>query len=96
MRAKRVDVNQKEIVQALRQLGATVTDLSMVGQGCPDLLVGFRLKTYLIEIKRDSKAKLTPAQVKWHDDWRGGSVSRIESIDNAIALLQSVEYNKGK
>ena len=94
MRAKRVDVNQKEIVHALRTFGATVTDLSMVGQGCPDLLVGFRLKTFLIEIKRDSKAKLTPPQIKWHDDWRGGSVSRIESIDDAIALLQSVEYNK--
>jgi len=94
VRAKRVDVNQREIVHALRTFGATVTDLSMVGQGCPDLLVGFRLKTFLIEIKRDSKAKLTPAQVKWHDDWRGGSVSRIDSIDDAIALLQSVEYNK--
>jgi len=90
MRAKRVDVNQKEIVQALRQLGATVTDLSGVGQGCPDLLVGFKKHTYLIEIKRDNKAKFTQQQVKWHNEWQGGTVSRIESIDEAVALVNSV------
>jgi len=94
MRAKRVDVNQREIVHALRTFGATVQDLSGVGAGCPDLLVGYKGNTMLIEIKRDSKAKLTSHQVEWHDDWRGGLVVRIESIDDAIALLQSVEYNK--
>ena len=90
MRAKRVDVNQKEIVHALRTFGATVQDLSMVGAGCPDLLIGYRGNTILIEVKRDSKAKLTSHQVDWHDNWRGGLVVRIESIDDAIALLKSI------
>ena len=89
MRAKRVDVNQREIVQALRSFGAVVHDLSGVGQGCPDLLVGYRGKTVLVEVKRDSKAKFTPAQIVWHEAWRGGLVARIESIDDAIALLNA-------
>ena len=88
MRAKRVDVNQREIVHALRTLGATVQDLSGVGSGCPDLLIGYRGVTILIEVKRDAKAKLTTHQVEWHNSWRGGLVARIESIDEAIILLK--------
>jgi len=87
MRAKRTDVNQKEIVHALREHGAVVTDLSGVGKGCPDLLVGFNKTTYLIEIKRDSKAKFTPEQLKWYDNWCGGIVARIENVKDAIELI---------
>ena len=88
MRAKRTDINQKDIVHALRAFGATVIDLSGVGKGCPDLLVGFSNKTYLIEIKRDSKAKFTPQQLQFNELWRGGIVARIETIDDAIDLLR--------
>lgn len=88
MRAKRTDINQKDIVHALRTFGASVIDLSGVGKGCPDLLVGFSNKTYLIEIKRDSKAKFTPQQLQFNELWRGGIVARIESVDEAIELLQ--------
>ena len=88
MRAKRVDVNQREIVHALRTFGATVQDLSGVGAGCPDLLIGYKGHTILIEVKRDAKAKLTPFQIAWHEIWRGGLVVRIETIDEAIELLK--------
>jgi Holliday junction resolvase len=88
MRAKRTDINQKDIVHALRTFGASVVDLSGVGKGCPDLLVGFRDITYLIEIKRDSKAKFTPQQLQFNELWRGGIVARIETIDDAIDLLR--------
>lgn len=87
MRAKRVDCNQKDIAHALKTFGATVVDLSGVGKGCPDLLVGFKNKTYLIEIKKDSKAKFTPQQLQFNELWTGGIIARIESIDEAIALL---------
>ena len=88
MRAKRVDCNQKDIVHALRTFGATVVDLSGVGKGCPDLLIGFKGKTYLIEVKKDSKAKFTPQQLQFNELWTGGIIARIESIDEAIALLK--------
>ena len=45
----KVDLNQTEIVQALRQAGATVQSLAAVGKGVPDLLVCFRNKLYLME-----------------------------------------------
>jgi Holliday junction resolvase len=88
MRAKRVDVNQKDIIHALRTFGATVVDLSGVGKGCPDLLVGFSNKTYLIEIKRDKQAKFTPQQLQFYELWRGGIIARIETINEAIELLR--------
>ena len=87
MIAKRVDCNQKDIVHALKTFGATVVDLSGVGKGCPDLLVGFRNKTYLIEVKRDSKAKFTPQQLQFNESWRGGLVVRVETVQDALALL---------
>lgn len=40
MRARRVDENQQEIVDALRQAGATVRVVTQ-GEGIPDLLCGY-------------------------------------------------------
>jgi len=88
MRAKRVDCNQKDIVHALKTFGATVVDLSGVGKGCPDLLIGFKSTTYLIEIKKDNKAKFTPQQLQFNELWAGGVIARIQTIDEAIALLK--------
>ena len=88
MRAKRVDCNQKDIVHALKTFGATVVDLSGVGKGCPDLLIGFKGTTYLIEIKKDNKAKFTPQQLQFNELWAGGVIARIQTIDEAIALLK--------
>ena len=56
--------------------------------GCPDLLIGFQGKTYLIEVKKDSKAKFTPQQLQFNELWTGGIIARIESIDEALALLK--------
>jgi len=88
MRAKRVDCNQKDIVHALKMLGASIVDLSGVGKGCPDLLVGFNNITYLIEVKKDNKAKFTAAQLQFNENWHGGVVARIESASDAINLLR--------
>jgi Holliday junction resolvase len=63
-------------------------DLSGVGKGCPDLLIGFKGTTYLIEIKKDSKAKFTPQQLQFNELWSGGVIARIQTIDEAIALLK--------
>lgn len=41
-RRAHTDRNQPAIVAALRGIGATVQPLHAVGQGCPDLLVGYR------------------------------------------------------
>ena len=90
MRAAAVDANQSDIVDAYRKAGATVTVLSRVGMGCPDLLVGHRGVNYLVEVKDGDKPpsaqKLTPFQVDWHRDWRG-QVSVVNSIDAALGVI---------
>ena len=89
-RAAKVDANQTEIVKALRQVGASVQSLAATGKGCPDLLVGFRGKNLLLEVKDGGKVKsarkLTEDQVVWHQTWRG-KVYIVESVDQALNLL---------
>ena len=89
-RAAKVDANQKLIVKALRDAGATVQHLHAVGAGCPDLLVGFRRINYLMEVKDGkrppSARKLTDDQVIWHRDWRGNA-HVVKSVSEALAVL---------
>lgn len=68
--ARRADANQSEIVAALRAAGATVQHLHTVGAGCPDILVGYQGRNYLIEIKTED-GTLTDAQVEFIGEWRG-------------------------
>lgn len=89
-RAAKVDANQAEIVAALRKAGASVQHLHAVGAGCPDLLVGFRGRNLLVEVKDGNKSpsarKLTPDQVAWHDAWRG-QVAVVKDVTEAMKLL---------
>jgi Holliday junction resolvase len=94
--AKRTDANQAEIVKTLRQAGADVYDLSKVGKGIPDLLVTFNGETILMEVKRDAKAKFTAEQLKFIANWKGGPLSRVDSIESAlrvIGLIEKKDYN---
>lgn len=90
--AARIDANQEQIVSALRAMGATVRIVTQ-GNGLPDLLVGFRGVTVLMEVKDGQKVpsarKLTPAEQKFFDEWRGGIVAIVNSVDEAIALLKN-------
>lgn len=70
MRAARVDANQKALAALFRQAGATVQHLHAVGQGCPDLLLGYRGRNYLVECKA-GRGRLTPAQERWLRTWNG-------------------------
>lgn len=89
-RAARVDENQSDIVAALRAIGATVRVISQ-GDGIPDLLVGFRGQTFLLEVKDGRKPpsarKLTPAEQKFFDEWRGGTLVIVNTVDEAIAAV---------
>lgn len=71
----RVDDNQKSIVKFLREKGATVTVTSSVKRGFPDLVVGYKGKNILLELKDGEKPlsaqTLTPEQKLWHLEWRG-------------------------
>lgn len=86
----RVDANQPAIVGALRAMGASVQPLHGVGQGCPDLAVGYAGKTYLIELKDGDKPpsarRLTTDQKSWHAAWRG-HVAIAENIQQAMEIV---------
>ena len=89
-RAARVDENQSDIVSSLRAIGAIVRVISQ-GDGIPDLLVGFQGQTFLLEVKDGNKPpsarKLTPAEQKFFDEWRGGTLAVVNSVDEAIAVV---------
>ena len=67
--AKTVDLNQSEIVSALRAIGCEVW---VIGRPC-DLLVGYRKRNYIIECKREGvrPRKDQKAQQDWIRDWPG-------------------------
>ena len=89
--ARKVDLNHTDVVKTLRSLGATVFDASKVGKGFPDLVVGYKNKTILVEIKSSENKKFTTAQLKFMSEWKGSSVVRINDIDGAIRLIKMLD-----
>jgi len=86
-RAARVDANQMQIVSALRAAGAYVWII-----GLPvDLLVGYKNHTFLVEIKTDSKKRLTKLQADFFENWSGSTLARIDSPDAAIRMIGVVK-----
>lgn len=78
-RSKR-DGNHNAIVDELEALGISVLDLSAVGSGCPDLLIGRAGRNYLVEIKPATgpkreqgirKDRKGDQQRRFHEGWRG-------------------------
>lgn len=90
-RAARVDANQTQIVEALRACGATVRVVTQ-GNGLPDLLVGYRGYTLLLEVKDGRKPPsdrvLTPAEEKFFKEWTGGMLAVVESVEDALDILK--------
>lgn len=90
-KSSKVDRNQPEIVKALRQVGATVQSLCAVRDGVPDLLVAYRGRNYLMEIKDylqpPSKQRLTPDEKAWHQNWNG-PVFIVHTIDEALKAIE--------
>ena len=93
MRIKKVDANQKQIVQGLRKYpGISVSHTHIIGDGFPDIVVGFRGSNFLFEIKDGSKPpsarKLTPDEEIWHNKWAG----QIEIVKNIDEILNLMDY----
>ena len=91
MRAAKIDANHEAVVLALRAVGATVQSLAGVGKGVPDLLVGHQGHTLLMEVKdghkSPSKRQLTEDQLKWHGEWRGGTLAVVDGPEAALRAL---------
>ena len=89
----RKDSNHKEIIQAFRDLGASVFDTASLGSGFPDIVIGMKGSNVLVEIKDGSlppsKRKLTPDEIKFHELWRG-KVVIINNVEEAIELIRNM------
>lgn len=84
--AARADRNQAEIMAALKRIGADVLYI-----GSPvDLLVGYRGRNELLEVKDGTKPPsaraLTTAEAEFINRWRG-TVYIVASVDEAIRAV---------
>src|SRR5690349_18847131 len=91
----RRDANHKKIVEGLRQHGATVKDASQL-DGFVDLVVLFRDKITLIEIKNNKGTKqqkqLTDMERKFHSSWSSVAVI-CETLEEALIAI-GVSFKK--
>lgn len=90
-RTRKVDSNQADLVKQIRKIpGVSVALTHTVGNGFPDAAVGFRGRTYLIEIKDPGKfksqRKLTDEEEIFHNAWTG-HVKIIETIEDVLRML---------
>ena len=92
--AKKVDKNQALVVKALRDYGADVFLLHMVGGGIPDLMVCYEEQTILLEVKDGADKKLTPMQITLFAGWKGGPLHRVNCVQEAIEVLKLYEMEK--
>lgn len=75
MRARRVDANHGQIINAFRALGFSVADTSKLGAGFPDAVIARQGRTAVVEIKDGKKPPsarvLTKPEMKFRDAWSG-------------------------
>jgi hypothetical protein len=101
-RRARKDANHKAVVDALLAAGCSVVDLSAVGGGCPDLLVGRDGVDRLLEVKNperktrgDNAAKTLAKQAEFRKSWRGRPVAVVESVSGALTELGAMAKHAG-
>ena len=86
----RTDANHTEIVTALRQLGCSVLSLAPLGNGAPDICVGWKRANVLMELKVAGKSpsakRLTPDEQIFAKNWRG-QVATVECLNDALVVL---------
>jgi len=75
------------IVKRLKALGCSVLDLSDVGNGCLDILVGYKGRNFLFEIKSE-KGNLTFQQGMFFQTW-SGNCYLVRSFKDCIDIFKS-------
>jgi len=88
-RKAKVDLNQAEIVLALRKVGAVVKHVHQL-KNLFDVLVFYRGNTYCVEIKSSKKSKLTEGELECKQELESVGVAYwvIYSVDDAMKMLK--------
>lgn len=88
-RGGHLDANHKAVVQKLREFGVLVKSLAGVGDGCADLLCGFRGTLVLLEVKDGtlppSDRKLTAKEAEFVATWPKTYV--VTSAEEAVRVV---------
>lgn len=92
----KADSNQRAIVQALEALGLPVMDLSGVGGGCEDLLVGVRWGSVhawipvevKVPVSKSGRVRYTVDQQRWRDATRHYPRMTVTSAQDAVDQLR--------
>ena len=89
-RTHRSDLNQREIVKALRQIGAIVF---ITGRPV-DLIVSYRGRNFLIDCKKVgwTDKDLTPFQKDFREEWKG-QLDFVATPEEAIRIVTAVGYD---
>lgn len=91
---KKVDTIQGESIKILRQWGFSVQPIHTIGNGCPDLLVGYSGINYLLELKSEG-GELNENEYTWHLCWNGQAVV-IEGMDGLYEWIAEIISNNPK
>jgi hypothetical protein len=84
--ARKVDANQKEIVQALRAVHAHV----LVVNGDVDLVVFYRGRWVVLDVKNEQgRNRLTPTQKEMLD--AGVPLMIVHSVEDALHAIGAIE-----
>lgn len=67
-------------------MGATVCDTADLGGGFPDLVVGYKGRTYLLEVK-GPRGRLGASQDVFRGRWRGGPLLVVRTRAEALEAL---------
>lgn len=98
-KAAQRDKSEPDIIDALRKVGATVWQVS--GKDIPDLLVGYKGRTFLLEVKtrgleytdkRNGKTykrdgALRAGQKEFFASWRGGPAREVYTPEEALMAV---------
>lgn len=94
--AARTDGNQRRLVELLRAVGCVVEVISDVGRGVPDLLILYRGRILLAEVKDErqppSRQALTAAERAFHLAWEGAPIYIINSDETTMAMLADSQH----
>ena len=87
-RNAKVDINQPLLVKQIRELGGVVLHTHQL-KNAFDILVGYNEKLYIVEIKNNSKGKLTAGELKCKELFNSVGVEyhtvwNIEQFKNLI------------
>jgi hypothetical protein len=66
----------------------SVFDASRAGSGFPDLVCGYRGRTWLLEVKAWG-GSLTPDQERFHGSFRG-ELYVVRDVDEALATTRTI------